>query len=61
MAVTVAENNVNAMPLSPLRGSRYSIVKSGRYGGGGDRGLERLWEKGNEERSEEILTLGRSG
>jgi hypothetical protein len=50
MVVTVAEDNVNAIPLRPLRGSRYSIVKSGRYSGGGDRGLERLWEKENEER-----------
>lgn len=42
MAVTVAEDNVNAMPSSPLRGSGYSIVKSGRYGGRSDRGRERL-------------------
>jgi hypothetical protein len=48
MAVTVAvaEDNVNAMLLSTLCGSGYSIVKSGRYGGRVDRGLERLWGEG---------------
>ncbi len=61
MAVTVAEDNVNAMPSSPLSGSGYSTVKSGRHGGRGDRGLERLWGESERRTSEEVLTLGRSG